>query len=122
MRDARAERLSNLVISAFFAVYNGLTRGYLEQVYVGALCVELRHRAVPFERERPVCVRYRGEIVGHYRADLVVGDALIVEVNAGSTLHESARWQTLNYLRATGLTTGLILHFGTKPSFQRVVA
>ena len=122
MRHERAERLSNLVISAFFAVYNALTPGYLEQVYAGALCVELRHRGIPFERERPVHVRYRGEVVGFYRADLVVDDALIVEVKAGNSLHEAARWQTLNYLRATGLPIGLILHFGPKPSFQRVVA
>ena len=122
MRDARAEQLSNLVISAFFAVYNGLTPGYLEQVYTGAMCVELRHRRIPFERERPIDVRYRGEIVGQYRADIIVEDVLIVEVKAGCSLHESARWQTLNYLRATGMTIGLILHFGAKPSFQRVVA
>ena len=122
MRDAEADRLSNLVIAAFFAVYNGLKPGYLEQVYVGAVCVELRHRRIPFQRERKIDVRYRGEVVGQYRADILVNDALIVEVKAGNSLHESARWQTLNYLRATGLTVGLILHFGAKPSFQRVVA
>ncbi len=119
---ADCEFLSSQVIGAFFAVYNRLRSGYLEQVYVNALSVELRHRELAFEREKAIQVLYRSEVVGQYRADLVVGGCLIVEVKAGMLLDDSARWQTLNYLRATGMPLGLLLHFGAEPSFQRIVA
>ena len=120
--DLVAERVSNRVISAFYTVYNKLQYGYLEQVYVGAMAVELRRSGLRFEREHAMNVLYEGEVVGRYRADLVVEEVLVVEVKAGRALDESARWQTLNYLRATGLELALLLHFGPAPKFHRVVA
>ena len=120
--DLVAERLSNRVISAFYTVYNKLRYGYLEQVYVGAMAVELRRSGLRFKREHVMSVSYEGEVVGWYRADLVVEDVLVVEVKAGRALDESARWQTLNYLRTTGLELALLLHFGPSPKFHRIVA
>ena len=117
----QAERLSNLVLGAFYEVYNALRYGYLEQVYSGALEVEFRRRGIPFVREQYIDVRYRGRVVGQYRADFVVDDCMIVELKAGRSLEESARGQTLNYLRATGMSLGLVLHFGPKPSFRRII-
>ncbi len=123
MRDeVHLERVCNLVISAFYEVCTRLRPGFLETVYVGAMCVELRKRGVEFKREWPVAVRYRDVEVGHYRADLLVAGRLIVEVKAGRRLDDSARWQALNYLNATGLSLGLVLYFGYPPSVQRVVA
>ena len=119
--DGEAEALGDRVLPAFFAVYNALRYGYLEQVYIGALAVEFRRRRIPFVREVPLQVTYGGEVVGRYRADFVVGDRLIVEVKAGRALDESARWQALNYLRSAQLSLGLVLHFGPKATFRRVV-
>ena len=110
------------MIGAFYEVCSRLKPGFLENVYVGAMCVELRHRRISHRREWPVTVRYRDEVVGHYRADLVVGNAIIVEVKAGRRLDDSARWQTLNYLNATGFALGLVLYFGRPPSVQRVIS
>ena len=115
------ERLSSRVLASFFEVYNALRYGYLEQVYVGALSVEFVRKGIPFEREFPLAVRYHGEVVGHYRADFVIDSRIVVEIKAGRALDDSARWQTLNYLRAADLRVGLILHFGPKASFRRVV-
>ena len=112
---------SSAVLAAFYEVYNRLKFGYLEQCYVGALAVEFRSRGIHFAREVPVNVHYRGVVVGRYRADFIVEDTLLVEVKAGRTLEDPARWQTLNYLRATGLRHGLVLCFGTKPTFRRMV-
>jgi GxxExxY protein len=116
-----AEQLTNHVLGAFYDVYNALRYGYLEQVYLGALEVEFTDRGLPFLRERILDVVYRGHVVGRYRADFVVDESLIVEVKAGRSLADSARWQTLNYLRASGVSVGLVLHFGPKPSFRRIV-
>jgi GxxExxY protein len=112
---------SNVVLSAFYEVYNGLKFGYLEQCYVGALAVEFQLRGIRFEREVPVDVHYRDVVVGRYRADFIVEEALLVEVKAGRRLEDPARWQTLNYLRATGLHHGLVLCFGTKPTSRRMI-
>jgi GxxExxY protein len=118
----RFDSLSSAVIGAYFSVYNELRPGYLEAVYANALGVELRRRRISYQRECPIEVRYRGEKVGIYRADLIVDGKLLVEVKAGRALDESARWQTLNYLRGTGLHVGLLLFFGPGAVFHRVVA
>jgi GxxExxY protein len=115
------ERSCTLVLGAFYEVYNALKYGYLEQVYASALAVEFGHRRLRFQREHPIDVLYRGNVVGHYRADFVVEDALVVEVKAGRSMDEGARWQTLNYLRATGLRHGVVLYFGVKPTFRRLI-
>ena len=114
------DRLAQVVIGAFYDVYNALRHGFLEQVYVHALAHELELLGVPCQLEQPIEVLYRGVPVGFYRADLVVASRLIVEVKAGKALDDSARWQTLNYLRATDLPLGLVLHFGNLPRFHRV--
>ena len=120
-RRLKLDRLADAVVGVFFDVYNELRFGFLEQVYVGGIAVELRRHGIPFRREHRVEVRFRGEPVGFYRADLLVDSRLIVEVKAGKAFDESARWQTLNYLRATNLPLGLVLHFGLEARFHRVV-
>ena len=115
------QRLTHEVIGAFFAVYNELDHGYLEAVYANALELELKRRGLRVAREVPVTVRFRGTPVGYYRADLLVADVILVEIKASRILDAHARLQTLNYLRGTGLAVGLLLHFGPKPHFERLV-
>ncbi|NUQ20220.1 MAG: GxxExxY protein [Gemmatimonadaceae bacterium] len=115
------ERLTHSAIGAFYTVYNTLEHGYLEQTYVGALAVELRERGHVVEREVSVRVWYKGHVVGWHRLDLLVDQTLVVEVKSTPTLHPSAQRQLLNYLAATRLEVGLLLHFGAKPRFYRVV-
>lgn len=117
VRDHVTER----VIGAFFDVYNTLRFGFLEAVYANSLALVLRRHGMRAEREFPVTVRFRGEPVGSYRVDLLVERRLVVEVKATKALDPSARFQTLHYLRATGLPIALLLHFGPQASFQRIV-
>ena len=119
--DTPVDHLAEVVIGAFFDVYNALRHGFLEQVYVQALAHDLERLGLPFRREQPIEVFYRRRAVGFYRADLVVASRLIVEVKAGKALDDSARWQTLHYLRATNLPLGLVLHFGPEARFHRVI-
>jgi GxxExxY protein len=116
------ERLTHSVIGAFFDVYNELGFGFLEQIYVNALAVELRRRGHLVELEHPCCVSYRGIEIGWQRLDMVVDRALVIEVKSTSELHSSARRQLLNYLCATRLELGLLLHFGPKARFYRVIS
>jgi GxxExxY protein len=55
------------------------------------------------------------------RLDMVVDEKLIVEAKSTEILHAAAKRQLYNYLRATGLEVGLLLHFGLKPAFHRII-
>ena len=111
------------IIGAAYHVANALGAGFLEKVYENALAIELRKRGHAVEQQRSLAVRYEAEIVGVYQADLVVDGHVIVEVKAVVRLDHSHRAQCLNYLRATGMTTGLVVNFGNpRVEVRRVVS
>ena len=113
--------LSRSVIGAFFEVYNNLGFGFLEHVYVMALERELLALGHRIAREVSVHVSYKGHIVAVQRVDMIVDGRLVVETKSGVELPKAAQRQLFNYLRATKLEVGLLLHFGLEPRFHRVV-
>ena len=113
--------ITRAVIGAFFDVYNALGFGFLEHVYVMALEYELRSRGHDVARERAVRVIYKGWELATQRLDMIVDDRVVVETKSTTTLHSSASRQLYNYLRATNLQVGLLLHFGPEPRFHRLV-
>jgi GxxExxY protein len=115
------DRLTHSVIGAFFDVYNTLGFGFLEHVYVASLTRELRNRGHEIGREVSVPVFYKGEEVARQRLDMIVDRKLVVETKSTQSLHEGAVRQVSNYLRATSLELGLLLHFGPRPKFYRVI-
>ena len=118
--ELRHERLTHSVIGAFFEVYNTLGAGFLEQIYLGALTRELRERGHVVDREVQVRVRYKGVEIGWQRLDMIVDGTLVVEVKSTTELHSTARRQLRNYLCATRLELGLLLHFGETAKFYRL--
>jgi GxxExxY protein len=116
------EALTHKVIGAFFHVYNALGYGFLEAVYARALEVELARRGLQVAREVSINIWYGGEIVGQYRADLLVENVVVVELKAHRVLVPPDRAQLLNCLRASNLEVGLVLNFGLRPAFLRVVS
>jgi GxxExxY protein len=115
------EQLTKSVIGAFYEVYNTLGYRYLEQVYLAALERELRARGHAVGREVWVPVHYKGEVISRQRLDMIVDERLVVEAKSTQELHKSAPRQVYNYLRATRLQVGLLLHFGPEPAFYRLV-
>ena len=115
------EQLTESVIGAFYEVYNRLGFRFLEQVYMAALERELRWRDHRVGREVSVPVYYKGEEICRQRIDMIVDERLVVEVKSTHDLHKSAPRQVYNYLRATRLQVGLLLHFGPDPAFYRLV-
>jgi len=120
-RDLVEETLTRSVIGAFFEVYNNLGYGFLEHLYVMALERELLARGHHVAREVWARVVYKGEELGIQRIDMIVDEKVVVETKAGSKLNEFAPRQLYNYLRATNLEVGLLLHFGPKAAFHREV-
>ena len=102
-------------------VHNSLGYGFLEKVYRNSLVIELTKRGFPVQVEKPISVRYDGQIVGEYFADIVVDDKVIVEVKATDKHNSVFEAQLLNYLRATALEVGLIINFGTSVQVKRMV-
>jgi GxxExxY protein len=109
------------IIAAFYAVYDELGYGFLESVYSAALAIEFRRRGLACERELPIDVFYQNERVGHFRADFRVRGVVLLECKASKALTEGDSKQLLNGLRATSLEVGLLLHFGPRPAFKRLV-
>lgn len=112
---------TNHVIGAFFEVYNTLGFGFLEQVYREALERELIERARTVQKEVLVPVWYKGSVLSTQRVDIIVDDKVVVEIKSTEVLSPAGQRQLLNYLRATSFQVGLLLHFGRKPRFSRVV-
>lgn len=122
MRRLIHERVTRSVIESFYEVYNGLGFGFLEHVYRSALCYELRLKGHDVAREFGTSVMYKGLEISRQRLDLVVDQKVVIETKAGYELHPGARRQLFNYLRATNLEVGLLLHCGPKPYFERVIS
>ena len=116
------KELSRLIIAAFYEVYNALGFGFLESIYAKALEIALRRRGLFVEREVACEIYFAGERVGVHRADILVERRIIIEVKASQTLADFSKRQLLNYVTAFGLRLGILLHFGPKPSFHRVLA
>jgi len=115
--DALTER----IIGCSYTVLNTLGPGFLESVYENALAHELRKAGLGVEQQRPLTVRYDGVAVGEYKTDLLVEETVLVELKAVRALDDAHLAQCLNYLRATGLHTCLLLNFGTpKLGIKRV--
>jgi GxxExxY protein len=114
--------LTEKVLGAAFEVSNTLGSGFLEKVYARALLAEIRSRGIAAEPEVPFSVRYKGQLVGEYYADLVIEGSLAVELKCADRLANEHLAQCLNYLRASGLELCLLLNFQrSKLEWKRVV-
>jgi GxxExxY protein len=113
--------LTEKVIGVFYEVYNELGSGFLESVYEQSLAIALSQAGIRVERQVPIEVRFRGQQVGDFRADLLVDGRVLLELKAARTIDQAHEKQLLNYLRATNIEVGLLLNFGLKPQFRRLV-
>ena len=104
--------LSGRVIGAAIEVHRRLGPGLLESAYEECLCHELSLGDIRFERQKHLPVEYKGiRLDCGYRLDLLVEDALIVELKAVDEVPPVHRAQLLTYLKLTGIELGLIINF-----------
>ena len=102
------------IIGAAMAVHSELGCGFNERVYREGLAIEFALRGIPFEREVRLTVAYKQHALPlTYRVDFVCRGVLI-ELKAVETLLPVHEAQLVNYLKASGLTRGLLLNFGAK--------
>ena len=113
--------LTGRIIKCFCRVYDALGFGFLESVYQNALLYELAAEGLVAVAEQALDVWYKDRIIGHFRVDLLVEGRVIIEIKASEVLAPAGRKKLLNYLRGSTVEVGLLLHFGPKPKFERVV-
>jgi GxxExxY protein len=109
--DQRLNAITNRIIGAAIAVHRALGPGFLEDVYERALIVELTRRGIPFRSQARYAITYQGETVGDLRLDLVVEEAVIVELKAVDALAPIHTAQVISYLRATGFKLAILINF-----------
>lgn len=120
-KDLHLCQTTRVIIGAFHYVFSRLGSGFLESVHHRALGNALERSGRHVEREAALSVAFEGQVVGEFRADLIVDRQVLVEVKAVEHIVAPHEAQVINYVRASGLPVGLLLNFGPRPSHRRFV-
>ena len=120
MTELLHKDLTEIIIGAYYNVYNTLGYGFLEKVYEKAFAIEIEELGLEFQLQHPIEVFYKDKKVGLYYADIVVENVIIIELKASETLCKEDECQLLNYLKATNKEVGFLFNFGKKPQFKRL--
>jgi len=117
--------LSSRIIGAAIEVHKALGPGLLESAYEESICHELSLGGLSLERQKPLAVRYKGiNLDCGYRLDVVVENAIILELKSCEKIEPIHKAQLLTYLRLSGLNLGLLLNFNVilmKDGIVRIV-
>ncbi len=118
-------KFSNRIIGAAIEVHKTLGPGLLESTYEQCLCHELNLRELSFERQKELPVVYKGiKLDCGYRLDIVVENAIILELKSCEKIEPIHKAQLLTYLKLSGISLGLVLNFNMaimKDGIVRVV-
>ena len=111
----RDSEITESIIAAAIAVHRELGPGFLESVYEQALAVEFAIRGIAFVRQQAIPLFYRDHQIGEHRLDFVVEGKIVVELKAVEALENVHFAIVRSYLKAAGLSDGLILNFASMP-------
>ena len=107
--------LTREIIGAAIEVHRHLGPGLLESAYLQCLTRELSLKGIPFKREWPLPLEYKGVRLGcSYRLDLLVSDAVVVEIKSVEALTSIHDAQLLTYLKLGGWKVGLLINFNVE--------
>ncbi len=120
-KGLKHEEVTDRILAAFYEVYRELGHGFLESVYERALEIVLQEKGLRLRRQVPVPVYFRGQLIGEFCADMFIEECVIAELKAAKAIDPAHHSQLLNYLKATRIEVGMILNFGAKPEFKRMV-
>ena len=123
-KDYPHSDITEKIIGAAIAVHRALGPGYLESIYENALKHELQKRGLRAEQQKTFPVLYDGVKVGEHRLDLMVEDAVLVELKAVDEMTELFRAQVISSLKAAQLKVGLLINFNEvilKNGIKRII-
>jgi GxxExxY protein len=120
--ERRLNEVTEKTIGCIYEVANRLGCGFLEKVYENALLFELTHIGLKARQQEPINIYYRDALVGQYSADLLVEDAIIIELKIVKGFDDIHTAQCINYLKATGIEICLLVNFAKpKVEIKRIV-
>ena len=119
--EFKHRQLTQRIIGIFYNVYNELGHGFLESVYHKAMEVALTSDGMQICSPVIIPVWFRSQRVGDFEGDILAERSVLLELKAVRTLDSAHQAQILNYLRATDIEVGLLLNFGVKPEFKRLI-
>lgn len=102
------------VIGCAYTVYNTLGANFFESVYENSMLIELRRSGLKAVPQLKLDVYNRSELVGHFFADIVVNDLVILELKAVEQIAKAQEAQLVNYLAAAKFDLGLLINFSPK--------
>ena len=107
------------IIGVFYDAYNELGYGFLECVY--SLVIALTDAGLTANRQIHLPVWFRGHKVGEFRADMLVEHSVLLELKSARSLDPAHEAQLLHYLKSTEIEVGMLLNFGSRPQFRRLL-
>jgi GxxExxY protein len=113
--------LTDKVLGVFYDTYNELGCGFPEYVYSAALAIALAGAGLTVASEVQLPVHFRGLQIARFRIDILVNDVVLIEVKAAQRIEPWHIAQVRNYLKASGVSVGMLLNFGPQPTFKRSV-
>ncbi len=103
--------MTEKIIGCAYRVYNTMGFGFLESVYEKCLLIELKKSGLEAVAQKRITVKYEGEVVGDFIADILVENEIILELKSVRCLVQAHEVQLVNYLVATGKDVGLLFNF-----------
>jgi GxxExxY protein len=116
--------LSNRIIGCAIEVHRQLGPGLLESVYENALCVELKNTGISFEQQKEMAVDYKGNSVGSFRIDILVENAIVLELKSIERHDPIFEAQLLSYMKLGKFPIGILLNFNNvllKKGIKRMI-
>lgn len=108
------EELIRRIIQCAYNLHLALPPGFYERIYHRALLIELHEQGLNAESEVWLDARYKGQIIGKFRVDIIVEKKVILELKAVDNITPLNGVQLVNYLNMTGIDNGILLNFGSQ--------
>ena len=106
--------LTATILKCCYEVIDELGWGFLESIYKIAICLSLQDAQILVELEKPFEVFFKERKVGHYKADIVANGKVLIEVKSCKNILPEHQAQVINYLKASNISTGLLINFGNQ--------
>ena len=111
--------ITNLILQAYYKVYNQVGFGFDKSDYSKALSLELRHLGCQFEQQKKVNLLFDNQIIGHFEADLWFADKVLVQVTTQVRMGQEDLEKLPAQTKHSGAQVGLLLNFGIVPEHKR---
>ncbi len=117
-------KITEQIIGCAIEVHRQLGPGLLESIYESALCVELEHLGLKYERQKALSVNYKGHPIGEFKIDLLVENTIVVELKSVERFDPVFEAQLLSYMKLGRYKLGLLINFNSallKDGIKRLI-